>query len=49
MEYFSYIFHYSTILAGPVCTFKEFNEFIDGSDIKQKVVGSAVSFVFTVI
>ncbi|XP_068736427.1 lysophospholipid acyltransferase 6-like [Montipora capricornis] len=36
LEYFSYLFHYSTILAGPLCTFKEFNDFIDGSDIKPK-------------
>ncbi|CAH3196030.1 unnamed protein product [Porites evermanni] len=45
LEYFSYIFHYSTILAGPVCTFKEFNDFIDGSDIKQKVVRTAFAFL----
>ena len=38
LEYFSYLFHYSTILAGPVCTFKEFNDFIDGSDIRPKVL-----------
>lgn len=39
LEYFSYLFHYSTILAGPVCTFKEFNDFIDGSDIRPKKPG----------
>ena len=38
LEYFSYLFHYSTILAGPVCTFREFNDFIDGSDIRPKVM-----------
>ncbi|XP_020624953.1 lysophospholipid acyltransferase 2-like, partial [Orbicella faveolata] len=38
LEYFSYLFHYSTILAGPVCTFREFNDFIDGSDIRPKVL-----------
>ena len=37
LEYFSYLFHYSTVLAGPVCTFKEFNDFIDGSDVRPKV------------
>ncbi|KAL9962973.1 hypothetical protein ACROYT_G032132 [Oculina patagonica] len=36
LEYFSYLFHFSTILAGPVCTFREFNDFIDGSDIRPK-------------
>ncbi|XP_020624973.1 membrane-bound O-acyltransferase domain-containing protein 2-like isoform X2 [Orbicella faveolata] len=39
LEYFSYLFHYSTILAGPVCTFREFNDFIDGSDIRPKDPG----------
>ncbi|XP_073250226.1 lysophospholipid acyltransferase 6-like isoform X2 [Porites lutea] len=39
LEYFSYIFHYSMILAGPLCTFKEFNDFIDGSDIRPKRPG----------
>jgi len=39
LEYFSYIFHYSTMLAGPVCTFREFNDFIDGSDIRPKKPG----------
>ena len=38
LEYFSYLFHYSTVLAGPVCTFKEFNDFIDGSDVRPKVI-----------
>lgn len=38
LEYFSYLFHYSTLLAGPVCTFREFNDFIDGSDIRPKVM-----------
>ena len=38
LEYFSYLFHYSTLLAGPVCTFREFNDFIDGSDIRPKVL-----------
>ena len=37
LEYFSYLFHYSTVLAGPVCTFKEFNDFIDGSDVRPEV------------
>lgn len=39
LEYFSYLFHYSTLLAGPVCTFREFNDFIDGSDIRPKKPG----------
>ncbi|PFX28210.1 Membrane-bound O-acyltransferase domain-containing protein 2 [Stylophora pistillata] len=39
LDYFSYLFHYSTVLAGPVCTFKEFNDFIDGSDIRPKKPG----------
>ncbi|KAL9962970.1 hypothetical protein ACROYT_G032129 [Oculina patagonica] len=39
LEYFSYLFHFSTILAGPVCTFREFNDFIDGSDIRPKKPG----------
>lgn len=39
LEYFSYLFHYSTVLAGPVCTFKEFNDFIDGSDVRPKGTG----------
>jgi len=39
LEYFSYLFHYSTVLAGPLCTFKEFNDFIDGSDVKPKEPG----------
>lgn len=39
LDYFSYIFHYSTLLAGPVCTFREFNDFIDGSDIRPKKPG----------
>ena len=38
LEYFSYLFHYSTLLAGPVCTFREFNDFIDGSDVRPKVM-----------
>ena len=37
LEYFSYLFHYSTILVGPVCTFKDFSDFINGSDIISKV------------
>ncbi|XP_029195740.2 lysophospholipid acyltransferase 2-like isoform X1 [Acropora millepora] len=36
LEYFSYLFHYSTVLAGPLCTFKEYNDFIDGTDVKPK-------------
>ncbi|KAJ7361779.1 Lysophospholipid acyltransferase 1 [Desmophyllum pertusum] len=39
LEYFSYLFHFSMILAGPVCTFREFNDFIDGSDIRPKKPG----------
>ena len=38
LEYFSYLFHYSMILVGPVCTFKQFSNFIDGSDIRPKVL-----------
>ncbi|PFX28212.1 Membrane-bound O-acyltransferase domain-containing protein 2 [Stylophora pistillata] len=39
LEYFSYLFHYSTILVGPVCTFRDFSDFIDGSDIRSKEPG----------
>nr|XP_058944698.1 lysophospholipid acyltransferase 6-like isoform X2 [Pocillopora verrucosa] len=39
LEYFSYLFHYSTILVGPVCTFKDFSDFINGSDIISKESG----------
>ena len=46
LEYFSYLFHYSMILAGPVCTFREFNDFIDGSDVRPKVSGVTL---FTVV
>ena len=47
LEYFGYLFHYSTILVGPVCTFKEFNDFIDGSDIRPVV--SHVAFTSCIL
>ncbi|CAH3150776.1 unnamed protein product [Pocillopora meandrina] len=33
LEYFGYMFHHSTLLAGPVCTFNDFMDFIEGRDI----------------
>ena len=33
LEYFAYLFHYSMLFAGPVCTFKEYMDFIEGKDI----------------
>ena len=35
LEYFGYIFHYSMLLVGPVCTFKDYMDFIDGRDIAR--------------
>ena len=32
-EYFAYLFHYSMLFAGPVCTFKDYMDFIEGKDI----------------
>lgn len=33
LEYFGYMFHHSTLLAGPVCTFNDYMDFIEGRDI----------------
>ena len=35
LEYFGYIFHHSMLLVGPVCTFKEYMDFIEGRDIAR--------------
>ncbi|XP_078356464.1 membrane-bound glycerophospholipid O-acyltransferase 2-like, partial [Oculina patagonica] len=35
LEYFGYMFHFSMLLAGPVCTFKDYMDFIEGRDIAR--------------
>ena len=36
LEYFSYMFQHSTFLAGPVCTFNVYMDFIEGRDIARE-------------
>lgn len=35
LEYFSYIFHHSSFLVGPVCSFKDYMDFIMGEDMAR--------------
>ena len=35
LEYFGYMFHHSMLLAGPVCSFKDYMDFIEGRDIAR--------------
>ena len=35
LEYFSYIFHHSSFLVGPVCSFKDYMDFIVGDDMAR--------------
>ena len=35
LEYFGYLFHHSTMLVGPVCTFSDYMDFIEGRDIAR--------------
>ncbi|KAJ7361775.1 Lysophospholipid acyltransferase 2 [Desmophyllum pertusum] len=35
LEYFGYMFHHSMLLAGPVCTFNDYMDFIEGRDIAR--------------
>lgn len=37
LEYFGYIFHHSMLLAGPVCSFKDYMDFIEGRDIARAI------------
>ena len=53
LEYFGYMFHHSTLLAGPVCTFNDFMDFIEGRDIasatdqvRRKILATVHRFLF---
>ena len=35
LEYFGYMFHHSILLAGPLCTFNDYMDFIEGRDIAR--------------
>ena len=52
LEYFGYMFHHSTLLAGPVCTFNDFMDFIEGRDIasatdqvRKKILATVYRFL----
>lgn len=52
LEYFGYMFHHSTLLAGPVCTFNDFMDFIEGRDIasatdqvRRKILAAVYRFL----
>lgn len=52
LEYFGYMFHHSTLLAGPVCTFNDFMDFIEGRDIasatdqvRRKILATVYRFL----
>ncbi|XP_031574563.1 lysophospholipid acyltransferase 2-like isoform X2 [Actinia tenebrosa] len=50
LEYFGYILHYSTLLAGPACTYRKYKDFIDGrhfieKDSKRKEPSSLVPVI----
>lgn len=38
LEYYGYIFHHSMLLVGPVCSYKEYIDFIEGHDIRQAMI-----------
>ncbi|XP_073250221.1 lysophospholipid acyltransferase 1-like isoform X1 [Porites lutea] len=38
LEYYGYIFHHSMLLVGPVCSYKEYIDFIEGRDIAQATI-----------
>ena len=40
LEYFSYMFNFHSFLAGPSCTFREYQSFIDGSNLRCPKPGS---------
>ena len=38
LEFFSYVLHFSMLLVGPTCTYFEFMEFIDGTNMKVPLI-----------
>ena len=37
LEYFGYLLNHSTLLVGPVCTFNDYMDFIEGRDIARAI------------
>ena len=44
LEYFGYLFHFSSFLVGPTYTYREYIDFIEGKDIERALADPKVLF-----
>ena len=46
LEYFSFSLHFPSLMAGPVMFYKDYMDFIDGSNLKSPVIRPSFSRTF---